>query len=94
MISIDPLSSSYTSTNPPTVGTFVTHVSGGHGIVVSTPTGPYDHAVYVRVLWLGIGSESICDCTVTDARITELEMSSAADVYWIANHRSSLLGAG
>ena len=85
MITIDPLSQSYSSINPPTVGTFVAEKGGGHGLVVSTPFGPHGHNVYVRVAWLGIGSGSITDTIILDTRITNLEMSSADEVYWIAN---------
>ncbi len=87
MITIDPLSQSYSSINPPTVGTFVAEKGGGHGLVVSTPFGPHGHNVYVSVAWLGIGSGSITDTTILDTRITNLEMSSAGEVYWVSNRR-------
>jgi hypothetical protein len=85
MTTIDPLSQSYSSINPPTVGTFVAEKGGGHGIVVSTPFGPHGHNVYVRVAWLATGSGSISDSITLDARITNLDPSSAGEVYWISN---------
>jgi len=88
MLSIDPLDQSYTASSPPTVGTFVSTKCGSHGIVVSTPFGQFNNSVYVRVTWLGIGSEGITDNVTTDARITDLEMSTAGEVYWIANRDS------
>ena len=85
MTTIDPLSQSYSSRNAPTVGTFVAEKGGGHGIVVSTPFGPHGQGVYVRVAWLATGSGSISDSITLDARITNLEISSAGEVYWISN---------
>ena len=84
MTTFDPLDKSYTSMDPPTVGSFVSEKGGGHGIVVSTPFGPHGHFVYVRVTWLGIGVNGISDSVTLDARITNLEESSAEEVYWIA----------
>ena len=85
MTTFVPLDKSYSSINPPTVGSFVSEKGGGHGIVVSTPFGPYGYNVYVRVAWLGIGSEAISDTIILDTRIINLETSSADEVYWIAN---------
>ena len=84
MTTFDPLDKSYTSMDPPTVGSFVSEQGGGYGIVVSTPFGPNGHFVYVRVTWLGIGGDGISDSVTLDARITNLEASSAEEVYWIS----------
>ena len=87
MTTFDPLDKSYTSMDPPTVGSFVIE-DGEYGIVVSTPFGPNGHFVYVRVTWLGIGGDGISDSITLDARITNLEESSAEEVYWIGMRRT------